>query len=144
MRPVDIVYENAKEKEGKVFTFEEAWRDLTKKGSGYKKDEDGLMGSVYTDMLQDSRFIYMGSNKWMLREYASQDEINKLQNALYDFSPEVKEEGFEEDKKVVDLAEDEEAVTDIVKTTYIDEDDEEVYEDIKSNISNQHKDEGEE
>jgi hypothetical protein len=80
----------------------------------------------------------------MLREYASQDEINKLQNALYDFSPEVKEEGFEEDKKVVDLAEDEEAVTDIVKTTYIDEDDEEVYEDIKSNISNQHKDEGEE
>jgi seryl-tRNA synthetase len=78
----------------------------------------------------------------MLREYATQGEIDKLQNALYDFNPDVKEEGFENEEKPV-LADDEAPATEMVKTTTIDEDEEEIYEDIKSNISNQ-KDDGEE
>jgi hypothetical protein len=79
----------------------------------------------------------------MLRAYATQGEIDKLQNALYDFNPDVKEEGFENEEKRTDLAEDEVPATEMVKTQTIDEDEEEIYEDIKSNISNQ-KDDGEE
>jgi hypothetical protein len=79
----------------------------------------------------------------MLRAYATQEEIAKLQNALYDFNPDVKEEGFETEEKRTDLAEDEVPATDIVKTQSIDEEEEEIYEDIKSNIFN-HKDDGEE
>jgi hypothetical protein len=67
----------------------------------------------------------------MLREYVSQREIANLQNALYDFNQEVTEEGFE---KVA-----EEPNTDLptkeIETGELDVEDEEVYEDIKTNIS---------
>ncbi|MDR2823168.1 MAG: DNA-directed RNA polymerase subunit delta [Mycoplasmataceae bacterium] len=131
MQPIDIIYEAVKEKKNKPFTFDEVWKVLTKKGSGYKKEEPNLIGVVYTDLLQDSRFIYLGNKRWMLREYVSQREIANLQNALYDFNQEVTEEGFE---KVA-----EEPNTDLptkeIETGELDVEDEEVYEDIKTNIS---------
>jgi hypothetical protein len=41
----------------------------------------------------------------MLREYATQEEIAKYQNALYDFAPEVIEEGYVAPAPVVDATE---------------------------------------
>jgi hypothetical protein len=43
----------------------------------------------------------------MLREYATQEEIVQYQNALYDFAPEVVEEGYVVPEPVVDATEEE-------------------------------------
>ncbi|GHU48500.1 hypothetical protein FACS1894218_5570 [Bacilli bacterium] len=96
------------------------------------------MGSLYTDLLQDARFLYVGNQKWRLREFATSAEIIKYKNALYDFTPEVVEDDavtiinvgkdeqlLEEEQYNSDEMDDEDDEAPIKKTSHAIEDDEE-------------------
>lgn len=44
-----------------------------------------LLGSLYVDLLQDGRFVYLGSDKWTLKDLISLELYNKNQNSLYNY-----------------------------------------------------------
>lgn len=46
---------------------------------------DKLLGSLYVDLLQDGRFVYLGSDKWTLKDLISLELYNKNQNSLYNY-----------------------------------------------------------
>ncbi|MDR1991664.1 MAG: DNA-directed RNA polymerase subunit delta [Mycoplasmataceae bacterium] len=87
-----IYYLTKKEFINKGFTFNDVWKKIVKDGKLSKEEQNQNIGIVYTDLLQDARFIYMGNKKWMLREFATQEEIDKFQNMLYDFNNDIAEE----------------------------------------------------
>ncbi len=97
---ISNIYELAKEKYGeKQFSFEQLWKDLVKKLK-LDKDEQAQVGHVYTSMLQDHRFIFVGGDKWQLREFLTLAQQENLANALYNF----KQEESEEKKRVASLS----------------------------------------
>ncbi len=96
---ITLAYELAKTKyKNKAFTFEQLWTDLVKKAK-LDKDEQAIVGHVYTCMLQDHRFIFIGHHEWKVREFLTEDEQNSLSHALYDF----KQEEEAEAKRLADL-----------------------------------------
>lgn len=44
-----------------------------------------LLGSLYVDLLQDGRFVYLGNDKWTLKDLISLELYNKNQNSLYNY-----------------------------------------------------------
>ncbi|GHU33625.1 hypothetical protein FACS1894166_09520 [Bacilli bacterium] len=61
---IDRVYELVKNKyEAKVFQFSDVWKSLVKEDKLSKQEQTTLMGSLYTDLLQDARFLYVGNQK---------------------------------------------------------------------------------
>ena len=96
---ITLAYELAKTKyKNKAFTFEQLWTDLVKKAK-LDKDEQAIVGHVYTCMLQDHRFIFIGHHEWKVREFLTEEEQNALSHALYDF----KQEEEAEAKRLADL-----------------------------------------
>lgn len=85
---ITLAYEMAKTKyKDKPFTFEQLWADLIKKAK-LDKDEQQNVGHVYTCMLQDHKFIFIGNHQWKVREFLTQTEQAELSHALYDFKQE--------------------------------------------------------
>ena len=83
---VDIAYEQSKTKfEKKQFTFNNLWATLVKNAKLTEQEQKENMGSLYVDILQDPRFIFLGNNTWKLREFLTREEIAMLENSLYDF-----------------------------------------------------------
>ncbi len=96
---ITLAYELAKSKyKNKPFTFEQLWADLIKKAR-LDKDEQKIVGHVYTCMLQDHRFIFIGNHEWKVREFLKEAEQASLSHALYDF----KQEQEAEAKRLADL-----------------------------------------
>lgn len=96
---ITLAYELAKTKyKNKPFTFEQLWADLVKKAR-LDKDEQKIVGHVYTCLLQDHRFIFIGNHEWKVREFLKQDEQAALSHALYDFRQEQEAEA----KRLADL-----------------------------------------
>jgi len=92
---IDIAYDVARTKYGKkAFTFDQLWTDFVKKAR-LDAEEQKQAGEVYSAMLQDIRFIFVGKGQWKLRENLTLEEQAQLSNALYDFTTEVEEEGDE-------------------------------------------------
>ena len=95
---IDLAYDLARTKyQKKAFTFNQLWKDLIKKVR-LDVEEQEMVGIVYTQMLQDHRFIFIGNDEWKLREYLTVDEQNGLANKLYDFTP-----ATEEGAKIADI-----------------------------------------
>lgn len=124
----------------KKFSFNEVWNKLVKQKKLSKAEQEENIGSLYTEFLQDQRFIYAGSNSWRLREFATQEEIKNLQNSLYDFSPDVMEEGYDS----TNVPEVEDDLDNDQKNMDMDEDEQEVYEDMNQDMSKMSEDEDEE
>lgn len=96
---ITLAYELAKTKyKNKPFTFQQLWTDLIKKAK-LDKDEQKNVGHVYTCMLQDHRFIFIGNHQWKVREFLKEDEQAALSHALYDFTQEAEAEA----KRIADL-----------------------------------------
>ncbi|MDR0739688.1 MAG: DNA-directed RNA polymerase subunit delta [Mycoplasmataceae bacterium] len=122
---IDQIYHLVKtELNNKPFTFNDVWKKIVKNGKLSKDEQKENVGVVYTDLLQDARFVYTGNKKWMLREFATQEEIADFQNALYDFNTDVAEEGYV--PPISDIAEDEEKIEDEKKLSEEEEEDMEV------------------
>lgn len=138
---IDIAYQVAKNKyEKNVFSFTDLWKATVKEEGLDKQTQKERIGALHVDMLQDVRFIYCGSQKWRLREFATIEEFNNLQHSLYDFNSEVYEEGFEtmnESDQGFDIEEQYTTAQEYNADNAddVDEDAEEVYEDINSGIS---------
>ena len=89
---ITLAYELAKTRyKNKPFTFEQLWTDLIKKAK-LDKDEQQIVGHVYTCMLQDHRFIFIGNHEWKVREFLTEAEQIDLAHKLYDFKQEQEEE----------------------------------------------------
>ncbi|MBQ0045332.1 MAG: DNA-directed RNA polymerase subunit delta [Mycoplasma sp.] len=96
---ITLAYELAKTKyKNKPFTFEQLWNDLVKKAR-LDAQEQKIVGHVYTCMLQDHRFIFIGNHEWKVREFLKESEQAALSHALYDF----KQEQEAEAKRLADL-----------------------------------------
>lgn len=130
---IDIVYDNAKKTYGdKSFPFNTIWKTLVKDAKLSTEEQKNEIGNLYVDILQDTRFVYVGAQKWRLREYLTQDEIANLQHKLYDFQQE----------NVVDTNLD--SLSELNDEEDFDEEQKEAEEDVKSNISNKSESEDEE
>jgi DNA-directed RNA polymerase delta subunit len=93
---IDLAYEIALSDFGKEnFTFDEIWKRLVKKS---KPSNSDAIGVLYSEMLQDYRFIFIGDNKWTLKENLTTGDIKKYKNALYGFG----EDSLVEDGTEVD------------------------------------------
>lgn len=83
---IDIAYDLAKVKYAKkAFTFKQLWNELIKKAK-LDQQEQKQVGHVFTTMLQDHRFIFVGKDQWKIREFLTLEQQNELSNALYDFA----------------------------------------------------------
>lgn len=131
---IDIVYDNVKKNyENKQFPFSAIWKTLVKDAKLSAEEQRNEIGNLYVDILQDTRFVYVGNQKWRLREYLTQDEIANLQYKLYDFQQEALDDANVD--SLSDLSEEDDN---------FDEDQKEAEEDIKSNISGHKENEEEE
>lgn len=96
---ITLAYELAKTKyKNKPFTFQQLWTDLVKKAR-LDAQEQKIVGHVYTCMLQDHRFIFIGNHEWKVREFLKEAEQAALSHKLYDFQ----QEQAEEIKRLADL-----------------------------------------
>lgn len=112
---ITLAYELAKTKyKNKPFTFEQLWADLIKKAK-LDAEEQKIVGHVYTCMLQDHRFIFIGNHEWKVREFLKEAEQASLSHALYDF----KQEQEAEQKRIAALSDKEKSEQD----AFYDEDD---------------------
>ena len=150
---ITLAYELAKTKyKDKPFTFEKLWTELIKKAK-LDKDEQAIVGHVYTCMLQDHRFIFIGNSQWRVREFLNEEEIAALNHAMYDFKQEI----AEEKKRLADIndremleqeafyTEDElEAMYKEQKNKQLPEDDEEEVEEKESKVVEEDEEEEEE
>ncbi len=101
---ITLAYEMAKTKYGKKsFTFQQLWQDLIKK---YKldKEEQQTVAHVYTALLQDNRFIFIGNNLWKIKELLTYDEQKDFVNSSYDLDFNVAD-ASDTDLKQIDIDE---------------------------------------
>lgn len=82
----------------KEFTFDKLTSLLLKELEIKKEEFTEQLGSLYVDLMQDSRFILMGENKWNLKENLSSSAYKKQLNALYDFSTEIHEDHIDDEE----------------------------------------------
>ena len=133
-RIIDLAYDLAKTKyKNKAFTFEELWKDLIRK-CRLDAQEQKNAGHIYTYMLQDHRFIFVGKGEWRVREFLKLEEQQALSNALYEFK-EVQEEGEEAEAAKLASINDKEMQD---QEMYYDEDTlEEMYQESKSKLDDE-------
>lgn len=68
--------------QNKEFTTSEIWKLLEKQEGLANKNNDDYV-NFYVDLLQDPRFVAIGTTKWKLRDYVTVEEFEKLANSKY-------------------------------------------------------------
>lgn len=77
---IEKAYDSAKKEFGnKHFTFKDIYNSLSKKGIDVKNS----IGELYTEMIQDFRFISLGKEKWALRENFTVAQIEKILSSMF-------------------------------------------------------------
>ncbi|MEF9984764.1 MAG: DNA-directed RNA polymerase subunit delta [Malacoplasma sp.] len=77
---IEYAYDSAKKEYGdKHFTFKDIYNSLLKKGIDVKNS----VGELYTEMIQDFRFISLGKEKWALRENFTMVQIEKILSSMF-------------------------------------------------------------
>ncbi|MDE5617798.1 MAG: DNA-directed RNA polymerase subunit delta [Ureaplasma sp.] len=80
----DLVSKELKDSKSSI-TFNQIC-DLIQKSTNMNKVElDSILGSLYTDFLQDPRFVFIGNNKWTLRNLQTLEFLRNNQTALYNY-----------------------------------------------------------
>jgi DNA-directed RNA polymerase delta subunit len=86
-RFIDIIYDIAKhEYQYRRFTFANVWAKLKAKAKITKTEESKIIGEIFTDMLQDHRFLYCSNNYWRLKEFTKLEDQKDNKKALYDLN----------------------------------------------------------
>lgn len=96
--------------EDQDFSTSQLWK-LVLKDENKENNDDYV--NFYVELLQDPRFVALGSDKWRLRDYVTVEEFNKLANSKYsnvEYSSEDRD-----DEKVIDELIDEELEDDIIE-----------------------------
>ncbi len=132
----EIAYEVAKENfNDKVFSFDDLCSKIMKHIKTPTSDQSTLKGELYSEIIQDTNFLYVGKQFWRLREFVSQNELKKsLANSLYDFDKSLTEEDFEEFDDLSERYDEESGM-------YYDEDEEEAYQNVKNIVDENSEDE---
>ena len=65
-----------------TFTTSDIWKLLEKQEKLSNENGDDYI-NFYVDLLQDPRFVAIGTTKWKLRDYVSVEEFEKLANSKY-------------------------------------------------------------
>jgi DNA-directed RNA polymerase delta subunit len=61
---IDLLYDLVKEEyKSKPFNFNAVYKALIKDIKLSKKEQETEIGSLYTDLLQDKRFVYIGDKQ---------------------------------------------------------------------------------
>ncbi len=94
----DIAYEVAKEEFGdKVFSFNQLWSKTASRIKTPTKQQATVKGELYSEIMQDTNFLYIGKQNWKLREFVDQNTLKKtLASSLYDFDKSLTEEDIED------------------------------------------------
>lgn len=80
----DLVSKELKDSKSSI-TFNQIC-DLIQKSTNMDKVElNSILGSLYTDFLQDHRFVFIGNNKWTLRDLQTLEFLKNNQSALYNY-----------------------------------------------------------
>lgn len=134
----EIAYEIAKENfADKIFSFNDLWAKVVKHIKVPTKEQPTVKGELYSEIIQDTNFLYVGKQNWRLREYVSQSELKKsLANSLYDFDKSLTEEDYEEMDSLTERFDEESGM-------YYDEDEDEAYQDVKDIVETSKEDEEE-
>ncbi|GAA5414948.1 DNA-directed RNA polymerase subunit delta [Ureaplasma ceti] len=114
---IDIAYEcvesyftKHKIKNDETITFEKIV-ELTCKAAGIsQKDFEAMVGSFYADLMQDGRFVFLGENKWNLKDRITMKEYKKNLNTLYEYEKTVSEEEYDDDSLPEDMKDEKEEV----------------------------------
>lgn len=127
---VDVAYEVAQKKyKDKQFAFSDLWSEVSKKLRYSPSQIEEETGEFFSDLMQDTRFIFCGKNNWQLSEFLTLEEKAKKVSMLYDLKSEVFEEGFENNNDALtELGENEEALTAEEEVTEINEENATEYE----------------
>lgn len=82
----DIAYDLAKETfKNTSFTFDNLWQELSKSKKIHYLNDSEIKGRLYSEIMQDIRFLYVGNQTWKLRQFVTSEEIKNAHQALYDF-----------------------------------------------------------
>ncbi|AFO51684.1 DNA-directed RNA polymerase subunit delta [Candidatus Mycoplasma haematolamae str. Purdue] len=95
---MDVAHEVAKESFGRTtFNFSTLWTKTWANAKDFKKDNlENWIGTFYTELLCDARFVYLGPNQWKLREYMDYTEYLRVIGKRASDVSFLKEEGDEE------------------------------------------------
>lgn len=88
---VDIAYEYVCDffqkttKEDTTLDFKKICKGVKKLAKFSDEEFDKILGSFYVDLLQDNRFVFLGTDKWTLKDRISLEVYRKNQNSLYNY-----------------------------------------------------------
>lgn len=143
---IEVAYNIAKkEYNNHQFAFKDLFSAVTHSMRWSKKEADEYIGELYTDMMQDKRFVFCGHNNWCLSEFLSLEQKHEFTNKLYESST---DQVYEEDyqQQTAHTNTEINPVTEEVENENIEEfvetDDEvdESYQDYESMLKNQNSD----
>ncbi len=93
---IDAAYE-ALEKHGGALTFTDLVNEVAAILEMSEEEKLARLGSLYTDLTLDGRFVALTDNFWDLRKNHTYDKVHIDYNEVY--SEDVEEEGEEKDKE---------------------------------------------
>ena len=114
---VDIAYDIISAQETKI-TFIDLWAKICEVNGYSESEKMNRIGSFYTSLLLDGRFVNLGDNTWDLRSRYKFDKITLDVNECYSEEDEVEqdqEEKEDENDSSDDEASDEEKEDDYVE-----------------------------
>ena len=126
----EIAYQIAKENFGdQVFAFNDLWAKVVKQIKVPTKEQPVLKGELYSEIIQDTNFLYVGKQNWRLREFVSQADLKKnLASSLYDFDKSLSEEDYDQIDTLTERFDEESGM-------YFDENEDEIYQNVKDMAS---------
>jgi DNA-directed RNA polymerase delta subunit len=100
---IDKAYEYAyKNYKGSKFTFDDIWNGISSDVKLTKEELNDGVGKLYSEILQDYRFIYTGNKLWALKEFIKQSDLKKYLYSLYDLeNSDVTETDFKQQKSTI-------------------------------------------
>lgn len=123
----EIAYEIAKQEfKDKEFSFDDLATKVVKRIKASTKDVATVKGELYSEIMQDTNFLYLGKKVWRLREYVDQTNLKRtLASSLYDFDKSLTEEDYEDLNDLTEQYDEESGM-------YFDEEEEDAAADLKS------------
>ncbi len=93
---IDIAYEIASKKlKSKQFSFRELFKLIIEKHPEYKND----VGDLYIELINDTRFLSTGKDKWTLTEYLKFDDIQKISSSMFGLDKYTLDDDLDDDLK---------------------------------------------
>ncbi len=93
---IDVAYEIASKKlKSKQFSFRELFKLIIEKHPEYKND----VGDLYIELINDTRFLSTGRDKWTLTEYLKYDDIQKISSSMFGLDKYTLDDDLDDDLK---------------------------------------------